>query len=341
MTLDDLYRLMRSGHVQAQGVVDTLADPLLVLDGGLGVRAANPAFLHTFGMGRDEVLGHNLFQLGQESWDTPELRHLLSEVIPKAQAVVDYEVHLDLPSRGSRTLLLSARRLVHPDHNSPELLLVLHDNTDASRAAARHDILLAESQHRLKNLMAVVQALMSQIKVTGRSAEEYRGTLLGRLAVLAHAQEMELGDGGSDGGDAADLQALVARVLAPFPGQVRIAPGPKARLSHAQVVPLGLILHELSTNAVKYGALSAAEGTVEVGWDVTRDGNEPGGGQDGGGAKLILDWREAGGPPVTPPERPGFGTRLIALSASNDLGGTAEQRFEPTGLVTRIEVPLT
>lgn len=332
MTLDDLYRLLRSGHVQAQGVVDTLADPLLVLDEGLSVRAANPAFLHAFGMGRDEVLGRHLFQLGpepdQRGWNAPELRHLLSEVIPKAQAVIDYEVRLDLPSRGSRTLLLSARRLAHPDSNSPDLLVVLRDVTDASRAAARKDILLAESQHRLKNLMAIVQALVSQTKAAGRSGEEVREALLGRLSVLAHAQELELGENG----DAADLGALVARSLAPFPGQVRIAPGSDVRLSHAQVLPLGLILHELSTNAVKHGSLSAAEGTVEVGWDVARDGDE---------ARLVLDWREAGGPPVTPPDQPGFGTRLIAASAGNDLGGTVEQRYEPAGLVTRIEVPLT
>lgn len=331
MTLDDLYRLLRSGHVQAQGIMDTLADPLLVLDEGLDVRAANPAFLHAFGIGRDKVLGRHLFKLGpepdQEGWHAPELRHLLSEVIPKAQAVIDYEVRLDFPARGLRTFLLSARRLVHPDGNSPDLLVSFRDVTDAGRAAACKDILLAESQHRLKNLLAVVQALVNQTRAAGRSGEEVRDALLGRLSVLAHAQELELGEGG----DAPDLQALVARALAPFPGRVRIAPGPDVRLSQAQVLPLGLILHELATNAVKHGALSVAEGAVEVRWDVARDGDE---------AKLVLDWREAGGPPVTPPDRPGFGTRLIAASAGDDLGGTVEQRYEPAGLVTRIEVPL-
>lgn len=327
MTLDDLYRLLRSGHVQAQGVVDTLADPILVLDEGLNVRTANPAFLHSFGMGRDEVLGHNLFQLGQEGWSTPELRLLLSEVIPKAQVVVGFKVRLGVPPHGPRTLLLSARRLAHPDANSTSLLLVFHDTTDASRALARSDVLLAESQHRLKNLMAIVQALVSQTKVTGRSGEDYKDALMGRLSVLAEAQNLEMRE------DVAtvDLQDLVRRALAPFPKQVRITPGPDVQLSPARVLPLRLILHELSTNAVKYGALSAAEGTVEVDWDVARQENE---------ARLILGWRETGGPPVTPPERPGFGTRLIAMSAGNDLGGTVEQRFDPTGLVTRIEVPL-
>lgn len=131
-TLDDLYGLLRSGHVQAQGVVDTLADLLPVLDEGLDVSAANLAFLHTFGVEREEVLGWNLFRLADETWNTLELRLLLSEVFPKAQAILDYEVSLDVPQQGPRTFLLSARRLAHPDGNSTNLLLVFHDVTEAS-----------------------------------------------------------------------------------------------------------------------------------------------------------------------------------------------------------------
>ena len=327
MTLDDLYRLLRSGHVQAQGVVDTLADPLLVLDEGLDVCAANPAFLQAFGVGREEVLGWNLFRLADERWNTLELRLLLSEVVPKAQAVLDYEVSFDVPQQGPRTFLLSARRLAHPDGNSTNLLLVFHDTTEAGRISDRKDILLAESQHRLKNLMAVVRAMVSQTKATGRSGEVYREVLLGRLAVLADAQELEL----KDAGGSVALQTLMTRALAPFLSQVRIGPGPDVVLAHAQVLPLSLILHELSTNAVKHGSLSVPDGVVEVDWEITAQGAMP---------KLILGWREAGGPPVTPPDRAGFGTRLIGLSAANDLKGTVEQQFKPSGLHTRIEVPL-
>lgn len=328
MTLDDLYRLLRSGHVQAQGVVDTLADPLLVLDEGLVVRAANPAFLHAFHLERDAALGRSLFQLGQEQWDTPELRLLLSEVIPKAQAVINYELSLAAPPLGPRTLLLSARRLVHPDHNSTHLLLVFHDVTETSRASAQKDVLLAESQHRLKNFMAVVRALVTQTKARGRSGEEYRDALLGRFSVLAQAQDMEL----TEGGGAVGLQAVVTGALAPFLKQVRLSPGPDVRLPSSQVLPLSLILHELSTNAAKYGAFSVSEGVVEVSWDVSAPSHE---------TRLVLDWREVGGPAVTPPSHAGFGSRLISLTASNDLDGTVEQRFEPTGLRTRLEVPLS
>jgi len=326
MTLEDLYRLLRSGHVQAQGVVDTLEDPLLVLDAGLNVCAVNPAFLRTFGIERDEIMGQNLLQLGQGIWNTPELRLLVAQVIPKAQAVIDYEITADVPQLGPRTFLLSARRLVHPDQSSTSLLLTFHDTTGSGRASAQKDILLAESQHRLRNLLAVVRGLVSQTKATGRSGEDYRDTLLGRLAVLGAAQELELDHGAGVG-----LQALVTRTLAPFLSQVRITPTPTVELSQAQLLPLSLILHELSTNAVKHGSLSTPEGAVTLGWEVSTQGYAP---------MLVLKWTEKGGPPVMPPAKAGFGSRLIALSVANDLGGRVEQHYEPEGLQVRIEVPL-
>ena len=88
MNLEDLYRLLRSEHVQAQGIVDTVPDPLLVLDQDLCVVTASRAFFETFPVGRDETLGRHLYELGDGQWDIPELRHLLEEVIPKSTAVI-------------------------------------------------------------------------------------------------------------------------------------------------------------------------------------------------------------------------------------------------------------
>jgi two-component sensor histidine kinase len=326
MTLEDLYRLLRSGHVQAQGIVDTLDQPLLVLDEALCVRGVNPAYLRTFRAERDEVLGRNFFELSGESWRSDKLRTLLLEIIPRSAAVVGYEVDLDLPGQGRHTMLLSGRRLVHPDHIGTSILLLLEDVTEARRTGAAKDILLAESQHRMKNLLAVVRALVTQTKVAGRSAEEYRQALLARFSALAEAQELLL-----EHQDSVSLKALLARSLSLFP-QVRIASGPDVPLTHAQVTPLSFVIHELATNATKYGALSTREGTVDITWDVIVHDSR---------SLFRLNWVEAGGPRVTPPERVGFGSRLIAFSITNDLGGTVEQQFEPEGLRTKIEVPLT
>jgi two-component sensor histidine kinase len=326
MTLEDLYRLLRSGHVQAQGIVDTLDEPLLVLDEHLCIQGVNPAYLRTFRIGRDEVLNQNFIKLTEERWRTEELRGLLLDIIPRSKAVVDYEVDLDVPGLGPRTMALSARRLVHPDHGSTNILLMFEDITEARRTAAQKDILLAESQHRMKNLLAIMRALITQTKTTARSAEDYRDALLAHFAALADAQELIVAQTGP-----VTLKDLLGRSTALFSQQTLMAPGPEVPLTHAQVLPLSFVFHELATNAAKYGSLSAPEGTVEIAWEVVnRDGQ----------SLLSLDWVETGGPPVTPPTRSGFGSRLITFSITNDLGGTVEQRFETGGLRAKIDVPL-
>jgi two-component sensor histidine kinase len=327
MTLEDLYRLLRSGHVQAQGIVDTLTEPLLVLDEHLCVQGLNPAYLHTFRVERDEVLGHDFLKPPQERWRSEQLRRLLLEVIPRAQAVVGFEVSLDVSSLGSRTMALNARRFVHPGNGGGNILLMFEDVTEARRAKAESDILLAESQHRMKNLLAVMRALITQTKVAGRSAEDYRDALLAHFAALADAQELIVAQAGP-----VTLKDLLGRSTALFSQQARIALGPDVPLTHAQVLPLSFVFHELATNSAKYGSLSTPEGRVEITWEVAS--------QDGQ-STLSSEWVEADGPPVTPPTRSGFGSRLITFSVTNDLGGIVEQRFEFGGLRAKIDVPLT
>ncbi|MBL6082349.1 PAS domain-containing protein [Belnapia sp. T18] len=329
MTLEDLYRMLRSGHVQAQGVVDSLDLPLVVLDEDLRVTAANPAFLDAFRVERDETIGERLFALGNGQWNIPELRALMADVIPKAAAVIDYKVTHDFQGIGRRTMLVGARRMVHPGGHGKDVLVTFEDVTDRGRAEAEKDVLLAETRHRMRNLLSVVRALAGQTRTAGRTGEEYRDAFLGRLEALIRAQDASL-----SGGSAADLADLVGRTLEPVgAGRARVEPGPAVRLAAAQVLPLGLILHELATNALKHGALSVPEGIVRVAWDIPA--------QADGATLLLLDWREEGGPPVAPPTTRGFGTRLIEYSARTDLEGKAELRFELGGLHVQISVPLT
>jgi PAS domain-containing protein len=98
MNLEDLYRLLRSEHVQAQGIVDTLEEPLLVLDQAGCVLTANRGFYETFRVSRDDTAGRSLFALGDGQWDIPALRHLVGEIIPKSAAIVGYEVEAEFPT---------------------------------------------------------------------------------------------------------------------------------------------------------------------------------------------------------------------------------------------------
>lgn len=326
MTLEELYRLLRGSHVQAQGIVDTLQEPLLVLDREMLVLNANPAFYRTFRVDREATLGRSLFELGDGQWDIPELRKLLTEVVPKAVAVVGYEVKHAFPVIGQRTVLLSARQLVHPDHSSTQMLVVFDDVTDRQKADAAKDILLAETRHRMKNLMAMVRSLANQTETRGRTAEDYRGSFIGRLEALMIAQDFITANGSS-----ADLAALVDETVKPIAGsRALIDAANPVRLSEFLVMPVSTVLHELATNALKYGALSHPGGAVHIAWKT-----EP----HEGGEHLILRWQERGGPAVSPPARQGFGTKLITYTCKAE-GGDASFDFDPEGLRVELRVAL-
>jgi two-component sensor histidine kinase len=327
MELQEIYTLLCAGHIQAQGVVDTLPVPIVVVDHEYRVIVANPAFLAAFAVARAETEGHFLFSLGNGQWDIPELRRLLTEVIPQSAAVIDFRVTHDFPSIGPRAILVGARRLAAPGRHGEAILITFEDVTERGRADAAKDILLGETRHRMRNLMGVVRALAGQTRAAGRSGEEYRDALLGRLDAVSRAQEVSL-----TGRDATDLADFLARTLEPMGAErVCIEGGPPVRLAAAQVLPFSLILHELATNSLKYGAFSEPLGEVCIAWEVLADGAEP---------RLRLTWRERGGPRVRPPRQRGFGTRLIETSASATLRGGVELDYDPHGLRVTLTVPL-
>lgn len=326
MNVEDLYRLLRTSHIQAQGIVDTISDPMLVLDQSLCVQAASRSFFETFKVDRYETIGQPIYELGNGQWDIPELRLLLQQVIPKSTAVVNYEVEHDFPALGRRTMLLTARTLFHPDNASHSLLLAIVDATDRYRRDAAKDMLFGELRHRMKNLLGVAQSIARQTAVEGRSAEEYRDAFLGRFGALVEAQELAFSE------QHEGLGALVERILAPYasrPEVVLIEPGPAVELDSRTIMSLSLVLHELATNATKYGALSVPAGQVRVGWQVEE-----------AGSRLRLNWAESGGPPVAPPASTGYGTRLIESAATYNLGGQVQQNYAVSGLETEIVIPL-
>lgn len=323
MDVEDLYRLLRTGHVQAQGIVDTVADPMLLLDGNLCVQSANRAFFETFKVDRQETIGKPIQELGDGQWDIPDLSLLLSQVIPRSSAIIDYEVEHDFPGLGRKTMLLTARTLHHPDNSGHTMLLSIVDVTERNRRDAARDMLFGELRHRMKNLLSVAQSIARRTTTKGRTAEEYREDLLGRFGALAEAHDVGFAEQGETG-----LAMLVERVLAPYstPETARIQPGPAVILGPNMLMALGLVLHELATNAAKYGALSIPRGRVLISWQ-----------QDEAKGELRLTWVESGGPPVTPPDITGFGSKLISSAIAE---GKVTQTYSPEGLEVEIVIPL-
>lgn len=324
MNMEDLYRLLRAGHVQAQGIVDTVADPMLLLDESLIVQNASRAFFEVFKVDRYETIGRHIHELGNGQWDIPDLRFLLLEVIPKSKAVIDYRVEHDFPGLGHKIMLVTARTLHHPDNASQFMLLSIVDITERAQRDAEKDMLFGELKHRMKNLMSIAQSIARQAPTEGRSAAQYRDDFLGRFGAMIDAQDV-----GFAGGDGTNLAALIERVLSPYandPNAVKIVPDGTVVLVSSTLTSLGLVLHELATNAAKYGALSVPEGQVTIGWQV-----------DAVGSRLSLTWVESGGPPVRPPKKTGFGSKLIHTAIPN---GEVKKDWAPAGLRVEIDIPL-
>ncbi len=329
MNLEDLYRLLRSSHVQAQGIVDTIDEPLVVLDERACVVEANRAFFSTFLVERDDTIGASLYSLGNGQWDIPELKRLISEIVPRSTAGIDYEVTHAFPVIGSRTFLLTARRLSRPDNNSTHVLLVFSDVTEARAREHVSSLLYAELRHRMSNLLGVVRAIANQTETKGRTAEEYKDAFMGRFQALITAQSLM-----ASGGPSVNLVDLVSGVVGGLGSEkLIVSGGPSVAIAEEQVVPLTMVLHELGTNALKYGAFGQSGGTVEVSWEITAPSE--------GDRCLRLVWREKCKAPVAAPTETGTGTSIIEKSARLGLRGSAELRFENGGLVATLLIPLT
>ena len=193
--------------------------------------------------------------------------------------------------------------------------------TTIARGEMLHDLLIEELNHRVKNTLALLQSIATQT-FRGASRAE-REKFEGRLGALAEAHNLL----STEKWQGSDLQDVVGRVLQPYllnaPERVRMF-GPRVPLSPRLAVVLSMILHEMATNAAKYGALSNETGTVTLDWDLREDGSD---------RKLGMIWTEAGGPLVTAPIQRGFGSRLIERSARDQLGGDATVDFLPRGVV--------
>lgn len=200
--------------------------------------------------------------------------------------------------------------------------------TTIARGEMLHDLLIDELNHRVKNTLAILQSIATQTFRSASRAE--REKFEGRLGALAEAHNLL----STEKWQGSDLQDVVKRVLQPYllnnPERVRMS-GPKVPLSPRLAVVLAMIVHEIATNAAKYGALSNDTGTVTLDWEMIEDDAKP---------KLRLIWAETGGPHVTAPVQRGFGSRLIERSARDQLGGEATVDFLPHGVVYTITCAL-
>lgn len=208
---------------------------------------------------------------------------------------------------------------------------LVRDVTEIKRAEAERELLIGELNHRVKNMLTVVQSVARQTRRGAASVEAYAEAFERRLHALSGAYGL-LTQSRWTGSSLGDLaRAALASFLPEGDGRLRLD-GPQVTLSPSATLSFAMALHELGTNAVKHGALSTPEGRVEVEWRIED-------GEDGAGA-LHLEWRERGGPRVSPPTHQGFGSRLLERGVARELDGTVALDHREEGLVCVMDLPL-
>jgi PAS domain S-box-containing protein len=319
---------LEAERARLAAIVETSSDAILsrAVDGT--ITSWNAAAERTFGYTEAEAIGQNVAMLVP-----PECVDELAQIrqsLETGEPIDPFET-VRLTKDGQR---LDVSIAVSPLKNADGVLvgasIITRDISERRQAQERQKLLLAELSHRVKNTLAIVLSIANQTLSRSESFDEFAQSFRGRIEALAAAHSLLT----AVAWDAAALRVLVEQALRPYAS----SDGSNVRISGGEVLlrPNGAltfsrILHELATNAAKYGALQKPGGLVAVEWAVrSNDGHE-----------LQLHWTECGGPPVRPSVRRGFGLELIERSVAYELGGQAVIDHRVEGLSCEITVPLT
>ncbi len=257
----------------------------------------------------------------------PEHRARLKTIQPGQ--TLNWEFRLR-DSAGEWRWFLSRDALLSSDGDGKPLLIVgcAADISEQKKAEQHKELLAEEMRHRARNLVAVVQAIARMSRPKNQpEANKYIDAFMGRLLTLLNTGGIVL----SSVERRADLAEIARTTLVPFEmasNRIRVK-GLSVELAERTAANIALALHELATNAVKYGALSNDEGSVSLNWTL-----------DGDTKKLLLEWIETGGPPVSPPTSEGFGGLVIRQSVSRERHGSVALDYAPAGLRCRIEMEI-
>jgi PAS domain S-box-containing protein len=313
-----LHRQVEEQLNQLQMLYDSAPIGLALLDRELRFQRINEVLAQINGR---TVAEH----LGKVAWEiVPDLQAsaepLILKVIETGEPIVGIELSGETPAQPGvhRDWLEKLYPIKGLDGTVTGVGAIVEDVTERKRLERAQATLSAELQHRVKNILAKVQAIATLTLNSSESLEEFAASFSGRLTALARAQDTLL----RSQWQPTTMSTLLRDALQPYLGEgqapLRIA---DIRLPPKQALAFTLIIHELATNAAKYGALSVPKGSVQI--DCQRSHEHSG--------IAIFRWTERGGPPASPPRRRGFGSKLIEGSAKGELNGDVSFDYAPEG----------
>ena len=309
---------IRASEAKYRRIFEQTSDLLITADLDQVVTDANPAAAEAIGLPVAEVIGRRIAEFISPE-DYEKTSAMLRQKIEQG-GTTRYDVRVR-SSNGEWLSWEINSGLTHDETGKPiGLHVVGRDVTERKRAERQTQVLVGELNHRVKNTLAVVQSLAHQTFRGNGEMQAPKVAFEGRLQALAAAHNLLT----RQHWEYASMHELVQNSIAPFCSDGRCTiDGPDFRLKPQAAVSISLAIHELATNAVKYGALSGANGHVRVSWAREQD-------------RFWFEWRESDGPSVSKPKARGFGTRLIERTLAAELGGSVEIRFESTGVVCRL-----
>ena len=326
-----------------QAIVDTVREPLVVLDDALRVVVASRSFYRAFSVTPQETEGRPLYELGNGQWDIPALRELLTGVIPRHTTMEDFEVEHDFPIIGRKIMLLNARKIFYEGNNSTSLLVAIEDVTER-RALEREkddllrqkDLLLQEMSHRINNSLQIIASILL-LKATTVQSEETRRQLQDAhervMSVAAVQEQLHPTPFGAQIEVRSYLTKLCESLAASMiiddqPVSIRVEAGEGSTTSE-QAISMGLIATELTMNALKHAFPGRAEGHIVVGFESTVSAWRLSVSDDGVGISGRLP--EA-------PVRIGLGTSIVE-ALTRQLGGRVTTSAASPGTTVSVTVP--
>ncbi len=302
-------------------IIESSDDAIMSIDLDARITSWNAGAERLYGFSPEEVVGRSVTILLPE--DRSEEEHALLSRIRCGERVEPYET-VRVHKSGAK---IDVSLTVSPVRDATGRIVgaskIARDIRARKGAETLQRLLMNELNHRVKNVLATVRAIATKT-FRGEEHTLARTAFDARLLALSKAHDLLTAESWSG----AELTTLVEEVLSPY-GTANIAvTGPRLRLPSEVVLSFSLALHELATNAAKYGALSVPTGRVEVQWSLVR-GESP---------RLTMSWTERGGPPVATPRHKGFGSRLIEL-LSTQMNGEVRIEYAPSGVVCEIEAP--